>query len=74
MIEEADNQKAIKAVEKLDYELKNIEGIKSSSNSLKFGIDEIKIQVNSYGQQLGLTETFLGNYLSNIYLLKNKSV
>lgn len=70
----ADNQKAIKAVEKLDNELKNIEGIKSSSNSLKFGIDEIKIKVNSYGEQLGLTETFLGNYLSNLYLLKKKSV
>lgn len=70
----ADNQKAIKAVERLDNELKNIEGIKSSSNSLKFGIDEIKIKVNSYGEQLGLTETFLGNYLSNLYLLKKKSV
>ena len=69
-----DNQKAIKAVEKLDSELRKIEGIKSSSNSLKFGIDEIKIKVNSYGEGLGLTESFIGNHLSNLYLLKKKAV
>jgi multidrug efflux pump subunit AcrB len=68
------NQKAIAAVERIDNELKQINGIKSSSNSLKFGIDEIKIKVNSYGEQLGLTESFIGNYLSNLYLLKKKSV
>ena len=70
----SDNQKAIDAVQKLDDELKNITGIKSSSNSLKFGIDEIKIKVNSYGEKLGLTESFIGNYLSNLYLLKKKGV
>jgi hydrophobic/amphiphilic exporter-1 (mainly G- bacteria), HAE1 family len=69
-----DNQKAINAVQKLDAELKKIEGIKSASNSLKFGIDEIKIKVNPYGEQLGLTESFIGNYLSNLYLLKKKAV
>lgn len=70
----SDNQKAISAVEKIDEALKNIKGIKSSSNSLKFGIDEIKIKVNSYGEQLGLTESFIGTYLSNLYLLKKKAV
>ena len=69
-----DNQKAIAAVERLDKELKSIVGIKSASNSLKFGIDEIKIKVNSYGEQLGITESFIGNYLSNLYLLKKKAV
>lgn len=68
------NQKAINAVQKLDEELKKINGIKSSSNSLKFGIDEIKVKVNSYGEELGLTESFIGNYLSNLYLLKKKAV
>ena len=69
-----DNQKAINAVELLDKELKQIEGVKSSSNSLKFGIDEIKIKVNPYGEQLGITESFIGTYLSNLYLLKKKAV
>ena len=69
-----DNQKAINAVEKIDAEIRKINGIKSASNSLKFGIDEIKLKVNSYGEQLGLTESFIGTYLSNLYLLKKKAV
>ncbi|WP_428026577.1 efflux RND transporter permease subunit [Arcobacter sp.] len=69
-----DNQKAIHTVELLDKELRKLNGMKSVSNSLKFGIDEIKIKVNSYGEQLGITESFIGNYLSNLYLLKKKSV
>lgn len=70
----ADNQKAINSIERLDEEIRKIEGIKSSSNSLKFGIEEIKIKINPYGEQLGLTESFIGNYLSNLYLLKKKAV
>lgn len=69
-----DNQKAINAVERIDSEIRKIQGIKSVSNSLKFGIDEIKLKVNSYGEQLGLTESFIGTYLSNLYLLKKKAV
>ena len=59
---------------KIDAEIRKINGIKSASNSLKFGIDEIKLKVNSYGEQLGLTESFIGTYLSNLYLLKKKAV
>jgi multidrug efflux pump subunit AcrB len=70
----ADNQKAIHAVLLLDKELQQIKGIKSSANSLKFGIDEIKVKVNSYGAALGITESFIGSYLSNLYLLKKKAV
>jgi len=69
-----DDKKIIKAIEKLTKELKSIEGTKSVANSAKFGIDEIKLKVNSYGQQLGLTETTIGSYLSNLYLSKKKSV
>ncbi|MFA9373402.1 MAG: efflux RND transporter permease subunit [Poseidonibacter sp.] len=69
-----DNQKIIKAIESLHKEIESIEGIKSVSNSLKFGIDEIKIKINPYGEQLGITESFIGTYLSNLYLLKKKAV
>ncbi len=69
-----DNQKIIKNVQLLQDELKSIEGITSTSNSLKFGIDELKLKVNGYGEQLGLTESFIGSYLSNLYLLKKKAV
>ena len=68
------NQKAINAVEALTNELLKMDGVKSASNSLKFGIDEIKLKVNPYGESLGLTEQFIGNYLSNLYLSKKKAV
>lgn len=69
-----DNQKIIKNVELLTKKIESIDGVVSTSNSLKFGIDEIKIKVNEYGQKLGLTESFIGSYLSNLYLEKKKSV
>ncbi|MGB6329014.1 MAG: efflux RND transporter permease subunit [Halarcobacter sp.] len=69
-----DNEKIISSIETLQKQIEKMKGIKSSSNSLKFGIDEIKIKVNSYGEQLGLDEAFIGSYLSNMYLSKKKGV
>ncbi len=68
------NQKIIKNVQKLTNKLMEMEGIVSASNSLKFGIDEIKLKVNEYGEKLGLTENYIGSYLSNLYLEKKKGV
>lgn len=68
------SQKIISSIELIQKEIEQIKGIKSVSNSLKFGIDEIKIKVNSYGEQLGITEAFIGSYLSNLYRLKKKAV
>ncbi len=69
-----DNQKVIKAMDDLTVAINKLDGIKSVSNSLKFGIDEIKLKVNKYGESLGITESFIGSYLSNLYLLKKKGV
>ena len=69
-----DNQKIVASIEKLENALKELNGVKSVANSLKFGIDEIKLKVNNYGQQLGLDEAYIGSYLSNMYLLKKKGV
>ncbi len=69
-----DNKKIIKAVNKLQTTLQNLKGIKNTSNTLKFGVDEIKLKVNTYGEYLGLDESSLGAYLSNLYLLKKKAV
>jgi len=69
-----DDNKIVNSLEKLTKELKSIEGTKSVANSAKFGIDEIKLKVNSYGEQLGITESSIGIYLSNLYLTKKKSV
>jgi len=69
-----DDDKIINSLEKLTEKLKSIKGTKSVANSAKFGIDEIKLKVNSYGEQLGITESSIGTYLSNLYLTKKKSV
>ncbi len=67
-----DNKKIIGGIEMLQKELSNMKGIKTVSNSLKFGVDEIKLKVNAYGEQLGIDEAFIGSYLSNMYLSKKK--
>ncbi len=69
-----DDDKIVEALNKLTKKLETIEGIKSVANSAKFGIDEIKLKVNSYGEQLGINESTIGNYLSNLYLSKKKAV
>jgi multidrug efflux pump subunit AcrB len=69
-----DNEKIISSINLLQKELSSIKGVKAASNSLKFGIDEIKLKVNSYGEQLGVDEAFIGSYLSNMYLSKKKGV
>ena len=69
-----DDQKIIKSMEMLTKNISAINGVKFVENSVKFGIDEIKLKVNGYGEQLGLTEAYIGQYLSNLYLSKKKSV
>ncbi|WP_320036333.1 efflux RND transporter permease subunit [Halarcobacter sp.] len=69
-----DNEKIINSINTLQNELKGMKGIKSLSNSLKFGVDEVKLKVNAYGEQLGLDEATIGSFLSNMYLSKKKAV
>ncbi len=68
------NEKIVKYVDKLTQELENIDGITTISNTVKFGVDEIKLKVNTYGESLGIDESYIGQYLSNMYLLKKVSV
>jgi len=59
---------------KLEQALKAMEGITSIQNSIKYGNDEIKLEVNDYGKSLGLSESSIGSYLANLYSLKTKAV
>ena len=69
-----DYQKAIKAVRTLEDGFDQIKGIKYSGDNIKMGADEIKLKINSYGEKLGITEKFIGNYISNLYLSKTAGV
>ena len=61
-------QEIIKYIEKFKAKLRNIKGIVSVNDGVKYGIDEIKLEINDYGKSLGLNERKLGQELSNMYL------
>jgi multidrug efflux pump subunit AcrB len=62
------DQRVMHYVEKIEAKLRSIEGIVSVNDAMNYGVDEIKLQVNSYGESLGLSEQMLGILLSNAYL------
>lgn len=57
-----------KYIDKFKTTLKNIQGIVSINDGVKYGVDEIKLEVNDYGESLGLNERKLGLILSDMYL------
>jgi multidrug efflux pump subunit AcrB len=61
------------SMETIESKLRSIEGVVSIQNSVKYGIDEIKIKINDYGKSLGITEGFIGSYLANLYLTQTKT-
>ena len=69
-----DYQKAIRAVRQIQQSLDAVEGVKFSGDNIKTGVDEIKLTVNEYGEKLGLTEAYLGSYVSDLYLAKRVGV
>jgi multidrug efflux pump subunit AcrB len=68
-----DEQKQLMTViDKLKEELHSIRGVKNVSDDLTLGVPELRLKINKYGEELGLTEQGLGRMLSNIYLENKK--
>ena len=65
-----DHQKALKAIRDIGESFSQVKGIKYFGDNVKMGIDEIKLKLNSYGEELGITEKYLGDYVSDLYLSK----
>jgi len=65
-----DNSKIIHAINSLKERIEKIDGIVSVTDNIQYGRDEIKLSINSYGEQLGLDEASIGAILSNFYLSK----
>jgi len=63
-----DNQKVMHYAEKMKEALRQTDGIVSVNDAMNYGVDEIKLQINTYGESLGLSEQKLGMLLSNFYL------
>lgn len=65
-----DYQKALKAIRDIEESFSKVKGLKYFGDNVKIGVDEIKLKVNSYGEELGITEKYLGSYVSDLYLSK----
>ncbi len=65
-----DYQKALKAIREIEDGFSKIEGIKYFGDDVKVGTDEIRLKLNSYAEDLGITEKYLGNFISGLYLSK----
>lgn len=65
-----DYQKAIKAIRDIEDSFSKVKGIKYFGDNVKVGVDEIKLKLNTYGEELGITEKYLGSYISDLYLSK----
>ncbi len=63
-----DYKKAIGAIRAIEKGFSNIKGIKYFGDNVKLGTYEIKLKLNSYAEELGITEKSLGTYISNLYL------
>ncbi|MCV6608695.1 MAG: efflux RND transporter permease subunit, partial [Campylobacterales bacterium] len=66
------DEKILLALNSLKAKLESMDGIKSVLDNAHLGISEIKLSVNSYGESLGVTEQYLGQVLSNMFLTKKK--
>ena len=64
------SHKIIYYAEQIKQALSNTKGIVSVNDSMNYGVDEIKLKVNPYGESLGLNEQKIGMLLSNLYLEK----
>ncbi len=65
-----DYQKVLKAIREIEESFAQVKGLKYFGDNVKVGVDEIKLKVNSYGEELGITEKYLGSYVSDLYLSK----
>ena len=71
---DTDYKKVISGIKTLKSRLEKIKAVKFVSDNMKFGSSEIKINLNSHGKQLGITQKYLGNYIADLYLEKKKGV
>jgi HAE1 family hydrophobic/amphiphilic exporter-1 len=61
-------QKAMRAIREIEGLFSGLGGIKYYGNTIKLGPKEIKLKINSYGESLGITEEYVGAYISKLFL------
>jgi len=63
----SNKQELSQAIQTIEKELAKIKGITNIANDILVGNKELKFSVNSYGQQLGFTESSIVNELKPFY-------
>ena len=66
----SDHKVALKAIREIEDAFAKLKGIKYFGDNVKTGANEIKLTLNSYGQELGMTQKYIGSYIANLYLNK----
>jgi len=68
-----DNQAIIDAMDLIRDKLATIDGVINVTDNIQFGIDEIKLEINPYGEMLGIDEATIGRAISDLYLSRKIS-
>ena len=63
-----DPKKMLDALHRVEANLSKIKGVEDISDNANEGERELKLRVNSYGQQLGFTESYVVNVLRGAFL------
>ncbi len=69
-----DMQKIMKAIELLEQNLSKIPYVKDVSDNVQLGKMEYKLHINSYGEQLGLSEAAISKALAGYFLDSRKAM
>jgi len=69
----SNHQAIIDAIDLLKSKMSNIDGLLNITDNIQFGIDEIKLEINPYGESLGVDEATIGKSISDLYLSRKIS-
>ncbi len=69
-----DTQKMVDAIKVIEANLSKIPFVKSVTNNAHFGKMEYKLRVNTYGEELGLSEAMIAQILSGYFLDSRKAM
>ena len=67
------NEQLDRGIRELEQKLLEIEGVKNSSNNIRFGKMEYKLRINPFGEQLGLSEGYVARVVSSYFLQRKQS-
>ncbi len=68
LLNSKDKKLLLESIFELKEVLKSIDGVYSIDDTAKFGLRELKLKLNSYGESLGFSEALIASSISSLYL------